>query len=122
EDQDKTDGHDDRQTRLRELQRFELSGPRDAIPVRQSNVPCDPLLRFGNRTAEVAVTDAEFDRHVALAPFVIDVGCTGIERNIGELAQWNISIGTGGGLEADPDGSHGGELVTLFPRAPHGKR
>ena len=86
EDQQQADRHDDRQARLGLLQLLELAGPVDAIAGRQLHVLGDARLRLGDRAAEIAAADAEFDRDEALVALVIDVGGAGIERDVGKLA------------------------------------
>ena len=75
----------------------------DAIADRQLDVLGDALLRLGDGAAEIAAAHAEFDRNEALVALVIDVGGAGIERDIGKLAQRNISVGAGRRLIADLD-------------------
>src|SRR5262245_28570922 len=118
QDQRETDRNDDRESRFCQLQGFELSGPCDAISLRQLNVARDPLLHFRDRVAEIAVAHAELDRHIALAPLVVDVGRASIERNIGELVQRNVGVRAGRGLEANLDRAHDVDPVTVFRREP----
>src|SRR5262249_50311936 len=120
QDHGEADRDDDRQALLGLLQLLELAGPCNAVAVRKLYVPGDPLLRFGDRAAEIATAHAELDRNEALVALVIDVGRSGIEGDIGELPQRNIGVGAGWGLESDLDIAHGFDVVAVFRSEPHG--
>src|SRR4029077_7045648 len=80
------------QPRLGIFEVFKLAGPNQAIAARQLHVLSDAVLRLSNRTAEIAIAHAEFDRNVALALLVIDIRGAGIETDLGEFAEPNIGI------------------------------
>ncbi len=57
------------------------------ITGRQLNVLSDLAFGFGNRALQIAIANAEFDRNVARVVFAIDVRCSGLIGNVGEVSQ-----------------------------------
>src|SRR5215831_15472884 len=119
QDQDQAQGNDDGEALLCLLQGFELAGPFDAIAVRQSNVVGNARLSFGNRTAEIPITDAEFHGDEALVALVINVGCAGIERYLGKLGQGNVGVGSSRRLISDLEGTNGVDVLPILGSQPH---
>src|SRR5262249_23569530 len=88
----------------------------DAIAIRQRYVTGNPFPGFSDRRAEIAAADAEFDGYEPRVALMKDVGSAGIDRDVGDLAQANVSINPARCREPDLDPANRIEGAAVFGR------
>jgi hypothetical protein len=105
--------------RLGLLQRFELARVLDAVALGQFDLGGHALLQFGDGAAQVALAHAELDRDVALVALVVDVGGTGVERDVGDVAQRHEGVGAARAGVADAQVAHTLQVVPVGRKVAH---
>src|SRR5215475_15803866 len=87
----------------------------------QVDVFCYAILAFRDHTSKVAAAHAELDRNEPLVALPKNVGCTGVERDGGELLERDVRVGIAT-LNAYLEVLDGGDAVAILGGEPNSHR